>query len=502
MTGNRVGMDSLPSISEASQMIAAGKISPSELVESCFQQMKRESELGPIYLSSFEDLAKKRAKELDEELKKDKGKAVENPLFGIPFSLKDLFVTKGLRTTAGSKMLLSYIPPYEGYVSGQLQEKAKSILVGKVSLDEFGMGQSNESGAFGAIKNPLNPKKVAGGSSGGSAAAVASGMCLYSIGTDTGGSARLPANFCGIAGFKPSYGRVSRFGQIAYASSLDQASPLAKNVKDLGLIMEWISEKTTDPCSYGSKDSTHLNWDKISFQRGEDFENTDLVKKKRLGFAPQLIERCDESIKKALYQALHEAKNLGVELVECEFPHLDYAVATYYIIACCEASSNLARYDGILYGYRHRDEEINDVGELMKLSRTEGFCDEVKKRIILGTFALSSGHYDAYYSKALQVRELIRNDFTKIFSQCDFYFSPVAASGAFDLGKGDEQDPIAMYNTDVFTVVSNLAWIPAVAFPFGRDQNNLPTGPQVMAPHGKDRELLLFAHGLERGLSK
>lgn len=457
------------------------EVSCSELVQENIKNLQKASSNSVISDLSAQalDLAKVESKVIEQD-------GPSSILHGIPYTLKDLFVTKAIRTTAGSKMLYNYCPPYDGYVSQSLK-KSGGILVAKVSCDEFGMGSTNESTPYGVVTNPLNSKHVAGGSSGGSAAAIAEGIGAYSIGTDTGGSARLPANFCGLVGFKPSYGMVSRFGQIAYASSLDQASPMAQSVLDIACVMDSFHEDDR-------RDSTLAKVAKGHFVEKLLKITPAYLKGKKIGVAQEFIEACDPLVKEQLLKALDLLKKSGCEVVDVDLKHLKYSVSTYYIIATCEASSNLARYDGIHYGARISAH--GDLAESYKASRGFGFGEEVKKRIMLGTFALSSGYYDAYYTKACKVRRLIKNDFDEAFKKCDVIFSPVCSSTAFSLGSS-LKDPIKMYMNDLYTIPVNLAGLPALALPFGLGENALPTGPQFIGKYLNDDELLALGRAFE-----
>jgi len=470
----------MKSIYEAHLALKNKKMSALELLESC---LSNRSEKNNAFISVTEDRAKSEAIKADEKIARGEWTSY---LQGIPYSLKDLFVTEGLRTTAASKILYNYIPPYEGFVASAFKN-AGAVLVGKVSLDEFGMGSTNENSAFGPVLNPLNATRVPGGSSGGSAASIAEGSSLVSMGTDTGGSSRLPANFCGIVGFKPSYGRVSRFGQIAYASSLDQASPMGNSVLDIGIVMEHLSKK--DP-----HDASQVNLGQMKIV--EDLLKIDgeYFKGKKIGLCMELIDGCKEDVKKALLQALDLMKNNGATIVNIELPHLKYSVSSYYIIATCEASANLSRYDGIHYGYRKSHN--GQLEDTYKESRSLGFGEEVKKRILLGTYSLSSGYYDAYYSKACKVRRLIAQDFNHAFLNCDVIFSPVCASTAFELGEGPK-DPVQMYMNDLYTIPANLAGLPALALPFGNGADQMPTGFQLIGKQFGDEALLKLGRSFE-----
>ena len=465
----------------AHRQLKEGKISPVELTGQCLQQIKVSS--NNSFISILEDLALEAAKEAENRIHKEGPKTY---LDGIPFSLKDLFITKGIRTTAGSMMLYNYIPPYDGYVSEKLK-LAGGVLVGKVGCDEFGMGSTNENTPFGPVLNPVDPKFVAGGSSGGSAASVAEGSCFYSMGTDTGGSVRLPANFCGLVGLKPTYGRISRYGQIAYASSLDQTSPIARSVSDMACILRQLTE-------HDCRDSTNIPLGEMNVV--EEVANTkpEYLVGKKIGINYSLIEACDPQVKKSLDQAINQLQLAGVELVDIDLAHLKYAVSTYYIVATSEASSNLARYDGIHYGLRAGSE--GNLEQSYKNSRSRGFGAEVKRRILLGTYSLSSGYFDAYYKKACKVRRLIYCDFRQAFNACDAVLLPVGSSTASPLGDAIK-DPVKMYMNDLYTIPVNLAGFPGLAIPFGKGENSLPTGFQLVGKAFSEQHLLQMGRAFE-----
>ena len=462
------------------------KISSLELTQSCLDQAL--SGKNNSYITVTADLAIEQARQSDE--RRAKGSEL-SPWDGIPYSLKDLFVTKGIRTTAGSKMLYNYIPPYDGFVSSQFKGSG-AVLVGKVGCDEFGMGSTNENTIFGPTLNPLNTDYVAGGSSGGSASSVAEKSCYLSMGTDTGGSVRLPANFCGLYGLKPSYGQISRYGQIAYASSLDQASPMGNSVLDLAMAFDLLAKRD-------DRDSTNFPVASSSALKELLSLPEKCLLNKKIGFSPEFLDSCEPFVKSELTMALDLLKRAGCELIEISLPNLKYSVAVYYIIATSEASSNLARYDGIHFGYRHT--HSSDLNETYIASRSFGFGDEVKTRILLGTFALSSGYHDEFYNKACRVRRLIANDFKQVYQHCDFIFSPVCATTALPLGEG-LKDPFKMYMNDLFTIPVNLAGLPSVAIPTkGKQANGIPTGFQLIGQSFKDIELLKVAYAIEKEMA-
>ncbi len=390
------------------------------------------------------------------------------PLLGIPIVLKDIFATRGIRTTCASRILENFSPPYDADATQRLAE-AGAVLIGKANMDEFAMGSSNENSAYGACRNPWDVERVPGGSSGGSAVAVAAGEALASLGTDTGGSIRLPAAFTGVCGLKPTYGRVSRYGVIAYASSLDQVGPFARTVEDLAMVLGIIA-------GHDPKDSTSAAIDVPDYQASL----TGDIRGLKLGLPRQYFEGgLSEDVERAVREALEVLRARGAELVDIDLPHTPYAVATYYLIATAEASSNLGRYDGVRYG--HRTDKVTNLLEMYRETRVEGFGPEVKRRIILGTYALSAGYYDAYYRKALQARTLIRQDFEEAYKLCDAIVTPTAPQTAFRLGE-KASDPLSMYLSDVFTNSANLAGIPGLVIPCGFDTKKLPIGLQILAP--------------------
>jgi aspartyl-tRNA(Asn)/glutamyl-tRNA(Gln) amidotransferase subunit A len=469
-------------IFEAYTNLKNKKVSSVELTQECLKAAK-ETDNG-YYISLLEDQSLHFAKEADKNLSKAK-----SFLHGIPYSLKDLFVTQDIRTTAGSKILYNYIPPYDGYVSSQLK-KAGAVLLGKVGCDQFGMGGTNENTPYGKTYLPGYPDLIAGGSSGASAAAVKEGASFFSMGTDTGGSSRLPANFCGLVGYKPTYGRISRYGQIAFGSSLDQAAPIANSVLDMGCIIEELTDK--DP-----RDTTQAPLGRIKVADELSKIKPGYLKGKTIGYIPEFVDGCDKEVKESLHKALDTFKSLGAKLVEVSLPHSKYCVSVYYIIATSEASANLARFDGIHFGHRSKDKAAT-LEETYINSRTEGFGSEVKRRILLGTFSLSSGYQDAYFAKACKVRRLIANDFAEAFKSCDVVFNPVCSSPAFKRGESDK-DPFKIYMNDMYTIPVNLAGLPAIAQPFGLGAGNLPTGFQLIGKTFEDEELLKISRAFELG---
>lgn len=481
-------MDILKSTAkEIADKIKTREIKAEEVVGQCLKQIDKHNKDINAFIS-VSQTALEQAKQID--IRIAKGESV-GPLAGVPIGIKDMLCTKGLKTTAGSKILGNFIPPYSATVVERL-ESAGAITIGKCNQDEFAMGSSNESSFFGSVKNPWNRQYVPGGSSGGSAAAVASAMCPVSIGTDTGGSIRQPANFCGIVGVKPTYGRVSRYGIVAFASSLDQAGPMARSVEDCALVMEAV-------CGHDKKDSTTSQRKVPTF--GKDLNAN--LKGMKIGLPKEYFsDRIGADTKKAVDEAMKAAKEAGAEMVEVTLPLTDQGVPIYYLIATSEASSNLARYDGVRFGYRSdfSQKHAHDLAEFYSRTRGEGFGNEVKRRIVLGTYALSSGYYDAYYTKACQVRRLLRDQFLEAFKKCDVLLSPVTASPAFKLGERIE-DPLTMYLNDIYTTSTNLAGIPGMSLPAGFSKDGLPIGVQLSASHFEEQKMLNVAYAIEQRLN-
>jgi len=406
------------------------------------------------------------------------------PLTGIPVGLKDIFSTKGVRTTCGSKILDNYVPVYDATVVERLREQG-AVIVGKLNMDEFAMGSSNETSSSGLCRNPWDKNCVPGGSSGGSAVAVAAGQVVAALGTDTGGSIRQPAAHCGVVGLKPTYGRVSRYGVIAYASSLDQVGPITRTVEDCALLLKAIA-------GYDPRDSTSVDCPVPDYQANL----RDGVAGKKIGLPREyFISGLDPAVKAAVDAAIEVYRDLGAELVPVSLPHTDYSVACYYLIATAEASSNLARYDGVRFGVRHSSG--GGLIDMYQQTRSAGFGDEVKRRIMLGTYALSSGYYDAYYLKAQKVRTLIRQDFLKVFEQVDLLLTPVAPTAAFKIGEKID-DPLQMYLCDLFTIPANLAGTCAMSLPCGFDAAGLPIGLQLIGKPFGEGEMLQAAWAFEQ----
>ena len=459
------------SIKEIKKMISNKEISNVEIVNEVFKNISENEHLNAFITLNEEDSIKK-ASYLD-----------NNPsdlaLSGIPVAQKDLFCTKGLRTTCGSNILNNFIPPYSATVIENL-ESAGCISVGKTNMDEFAMGSSNETSFFGNVQNPWGENLVPGGSSGGSAAVVAAGIVPAASGTDTGGSIRQPASLCGITGLKPTYGRISRWGMIAFASSLDQAGPMARSAEDCAIILN-------EMCSHDEKDTTSLNENIPNFQK----HLNESLKGKKIGIVKDLdLSSLDNEVVKVYEESLNEFTSLGAKLVDITLPNLSLSVPTYYVIAPAECSSNLSRFDGIKFG--RRSENPKNLEELYVQSRSEGFGDEVKRRILIGSYVLSAGYYDAYYKKAQQVRRLIKNDFDSAFTKVDVIMTPTTRGTAFEMGsKGS--DPIQMYLEDLFTISANLAGLPAMSLPNG-NINNRPLGLQIIGNFLDESSILNFAH--------
>jgi aspartyl-tRNA(Asn)/glutamyl-tRNA(Gln) amidotransferase subunit A len=406
------------------------------------------------------------------------------PMAGVPVGIKDVLLTKGLRTTAGSKILENFIAPYDCTAVARL-EQAGAVVVGKMNCDEFAMGSSNENSAYKQVHNPRDLTRVPGGSSGGSAAAVAAGTAVATLGSDTGGSIRQPASFCGVVGLKPTYGRVSRYGLIAYASSLDNIGPLTKSVKDAAIVLRQIAGR--DPM-----DSTSAEAPVPDYVQELDKPVSGL----RVGIPKEYFgEGLDAEVRAAIEAAIQKLAALGCEVVPVSLPHTSYAVPCYYIIATAEASSNLARFDGVRYG--HRAQDVRTLSEMYRRSRNEGFGAEVKRRIMLGTYALSAGYYDAYYLKAQKVRTLLAGDFDEAFTKVDAIVTPAAPTAAFRLGEKVD-DPVSMYLADIYTVTANLVGIPGISVPCGNTSSGLPVGLQIQGRHFDESTILRLAHAYEQ----
>jgi len=458
--------------------IAKGEIKSTDATVAVFEQIEKHDRQIGAYLSTFKEQALAKAKEIDEKI------AAKKPigaLAGVPIAIKDNMCTTFGATTCGSKILENFHSPYNATAVEKLLA-ADAVILGKTNLDEFAMGSSTENSGLKKTVNPHDLSRVPGGSSGGSAAAVAAKMCFAALGSDTGGSIRQPASFCGIAGLKPTYGRISRYGLVAYGSSLDQIGPLAKNVEDCALLLGVIA-------GHDEKDSTSVD-EKTAPVRDWLSAVNNKPQNLKIAIVPELFKGADGEIVEAVKNAIEVYKKSGAEIIEIQMPYFDYAIAAYYLIATAEASSNLARYDGVHYG--HRTKNPADYIEVYSKSRDEALGAEVKRRIMLGTYALSSGYYDAYYLKALKVRNLIRSDFTAAFAKADCIIMPTSPTTAFKIGE-KTNDPLQMYLSDVYTIAVNLAGVPAISIPCGFDKNNLPIGLQIIAPAFAEEKLLQIA---------
>lgn len=468
-------------LSEIAKKIKEKEVSIKEVLDSVFARIDKVEGKVEAYITLTREEAYKRAEDLQKRI--DAGEDI-GILGGVPIAIKDNICTKGIKTTCASKMLENFIPIYDATVIEKLKEVG-AIIIGKTNMDEFAMGSSTESSYIKKTKNPWDLEKVPGGSSGGSAATVSGDMAFSALGSDTGGSIRQPASYCSVVGLKPTYGLISRFGLIAYASSLDQIGPFTKNVEDSALMLNVIA-------GYDKKDTTSANIDKKDYTKSL----INSVKGVKIGVPHDFVsEGLNEDVKTSYDNAINILKNAGAEIIDIDLEYAKYSLATYYIIATAEASSNLGRYDGIRYGYRAKDFE--DLDDLYNKSRTEGFGEEVKKRIMLGTFVLSSGYYDAYYKRAQQVRTLIIENFKKAFNKCDSIIIPTAPNTAFKFGSKTE-NPLEMYLEDIFTVPVNIAGLPAISVPGGFDKDNMPIGIQFIANSFDEEKLLQIAYTFEQ----
>jgi len=451
------------------------KLSSEDVTKAFVIRSEKSNELNSYISEDFSNA-------LNKAIKFDEKPNLDLKLPGIPMAVKDLFCTKNTRTTAGSKILEYFVPTYESTVTQNLWDEG-AILLGKLNCDEFAMGSSNETSFYGNVQNPVDKGLVPGGSSGGSAAAVSGQLTPITIGTDTGGSIRQPASFTGTVGLKPTYGSCSRYGIVAFASSLDQAGPMAQNVEDCALLLEVIS-------SYDIKDSTSIDFKRNQYSK----ELTKNIKGKKIGIPKEYrVDGMPKEIEELWQKGIDYAKDCGAEIVDISLPHTSYALPTYYIVAPAEASSNLARYDGVKYGFRARGENLIDMYEK---TRSEGFGAEVQRRIMIGTYVLSSGYYDAYYLKAQKVRKLIKNDFDEAYKKVDAILTPSTPSSAFKIGE-KKGDPVSMYLNDIFTVPVNLAGLPAISIPAGHDVAGYPLGLQIIGKAFKEQEILNFAYAME-----
>ncbi|WP_339148753.1 MULTISPECIES: Asp-tRNA(Asn)/Glu-tRNA(Gln) amidotransferase subunit GatA [unclassified Sutcliffiella] len=467
-------------LSELHSLLHKKEISVSDLVDTSYKRINEVDEKVQAFLTLDEENARKYAKVLDEALGLEKDHGL---LFGLPIGVKDNIVTKGIRTTAASKILGDFNPIYNATVVEKLNQ-AESVTIGKINMDEFAMGSSNENSAFAATRNPWNLDRVPGGSSGGSAAAVAAGEVFFSLGSDTGGSIRQPAAFCGVVGLKPTYGRVSRYGLIAFASSLDQIGPITRTVEDNAYLLQAISG--IDPM-----DSTSANADVPDFLSSL----TGDIKGLKIGVPKEyLVEGVSEEVRQSVMDALKVLEGLGATWEEVSLPHSQYALATYYLLSSSEASANLARFDGVRYGYR--TDNAKNLLDMYKQTRSEGFGPEVKRRIMLGTYALSAGHYDAYYVKAQKVRTLIKQDFEDVFEKYDVIIGPTTPTPAFKVGE-NTKDPLTMYANDILTIPVNLAGVPGISVPAGF-VDGLPVGLQIIGKHFDESTIYRVAHAFEQ----
>jgi aspartyl-tRNA(Asn)/glutamyl-tRNA(Gln) amidotransferase subunit A len=471
----------LLTIDAARAAVQERKTAATALAQSFYAKIQKDDPQIGSYLTLSKDRALAKAAEIDSMAAK--GEKLP-PLAGVPVGIKDVMVTRGVRTTAGSKILGNYVPPYDCTAVARL-EAAGAVVLGKTNCDEFAMGSSTENSAWHPVHNPRDLSRVPGGSSGGSAAAVAADMAVATLGSDTGGSIRQPASFCGVVGLMPTYGRVSRYGLIAFASSLDHIGPLTKTVKDAAIVLRTIAGR--DPMDSTSADVPVPDY------------VTELEKPIRglkLGVAKEYFgEGLDSEVRKAVEAAIQKLAGLGCEVVPVSLPHTEYAIPTYYIVATAEASANLARFDGVRYGYRARD--AHTLSEMYRRSRDQGFGAEVKRRIMLGTYALSAGYYDAYYLKAQKVRTLLTRDFEEAFKRVDAIVTPTSPTAAFKLGEKVD-DPLAMYLADIYTVTADLAGIPGISVPCGETHEKLPIGLQILGKHFDESTILRLAHAYER----
>ncbi|MEA2113690.1 MAG: Asp-tRNA(Asn)/Glu-tRNA(Gln) amidotransferase subunit GatA [Patescibacteria group bacterium] len=463
-------------IKKVHQGLVNKEFSSVELTESVLKQIKKRNQAINAYLTITEETALAQARRVDHKIA---NKEEIDYLAGIPAAIKDIILVDGVKCSAGSKILENYIASYDAEAIKRLK-KTGAVIVGKTNLDEFAMGSSTENSAFGSVKNPRDLDYVPGGSSGGSAAAVADNQCIYALGSDTGGSIRQPASFCGVVGLKPTYGRVSRSGLIAFASSLDQIGPLTKTVEDSQIVFNAIKGKD-------KMDSTTIG-------RQLTVDSQQSAEKLKIGIPKEyFIKGIDPAVEKTIKKAIFQYEKKGFEVIEVSLPHAEYALSVYYIIMPAEASSNLARYDSIKYGL---SEKGNDLLEGYLKTRQKGFGDEVKRRIMLGTYVLSAGYYDAYYLKAQKVRTLIKNDFVKVFEKVDVLITPTSPTPAFKLGQ-KTKDPLSMYLSDIYTISINLAGLPAISIPCG-EFNGLPIGLQIIGKHFGEEDIFKAARAYEK----
>jgi aspartyl-tRNA(Asn)/glutamyl-tRNA(Gln) amidotransferase subunit A len=471
-------------IEKAHSLLKNKKVSATEITQFYLEKLKKIDQEVRATLTICEDSALNKAKQIDQKISKDEKISI---LDGIPYTAKDMFLTEGIRTTAASKILDNFIPPFSATVIDKL-DQAGAILIAKVNQDEFAHGASTENSAYHPTHNPIDLSKVPGGSSGGGVASVAADMCVFSIGTDTGGSIRQPSSFCGVVGLKPTYGLVSRYGVVAMASSFDVIGPITKTVKDSAIVLQTIAGKD-------QKDSTTVEADDYNYQ---PVVNKGKSRKLKIAFAKQHLEGLDEDNKRSFEKSLKKIESLNIEAKMVDMEEIALSLASYYILVPAEISSNLLRYDGIKYGYS--DDSADDVESNYLLSREKGFGKEVKRRVMIGTYVLSHGYYDAYYKKAMQVRTLIKKQFDHVFNDYDLLVSPTAPTTAFELGE-NTKDPLKMYLADIMTSSVNLAGIPAISIPSGKI-NGMPTGLQIIGPQKSEQKVLSFAYKLEEALNE
>ena len=470
-------------VHELQEKIEKKELTIKDIMQAYIDKIDEKEKDVQAFVTELKDEAKKQAEEIQDKI--DKGE-IKGKLAGIPIGIKDNICTKGIKTTCSSHMLENFISPYNATVMEKINEQ-NMINLGKLNMDEFAMGGSTEYSYFKKTKNPWNLNKVPGGSSGGSAAAVSANMVPWALGSDTGGSIRQPASFCGVVGLKPTYGLVSRYGLVAFASSLDQIGPIAKDVEDTAILLNIIS-------GHDKKDTTSANIEKKDYTLNLKKD----IKGKKIGVPKEFFgEGINLEVKESLENAIQTYKNLGAEIEEFSLDIAQYSLATYYIIACAEASSNLGRFDGIRYGYRAKD--FKNLKELYTKSRSEGFGAEVKRRIILGTYVLSSGYYDAYYKKAQQVRTLVMNEFNKAFEKYDVILTPTSPTVAFDIGS-KSNNPLEMYLADICTVSVNIAGLPVISIPCGIDKQGMPIGMQLIGNKFEEDKLLNIAYAFEQAI--
>ncbi|MDO5520194.1 MAG: Asp-tRNA(Asn)/Glu-tRNA(Gln) amidotransferase subunit GatA [bacterium] len=467
---------------ELSTLIKSGQVTVMEATKQTLEKIKEREQSYNCFVTVVEEEALSQAEEVQKRI--DAGELADSPLAGVPMAIKDNICTKGIKTSCSSKILGDFKPPYSAEVVERL-EKAGAVIIGKLNMDEFAMGSTTETSFYGATLNPWNVEHVPGGSSGGAAAAVAAEEAYYTLGSDTGGSIRQPSSFCGVTGIKPTYGTVSRYGLIAYASSLDQIGPIARNVSDCVAALEVIS-------GYDAKDSTSV--------KNEEYRYTealvDDVKGMRVGIPKGYLgEGLDEEVKQGILKVAEELRKKGAIVEECELEGIDHAIPAYYVIASAEASSNLSRYDGVKYGYR--TENFEGLQDVYKNTRDEGFGNEVKRRMMIGAFVLSSGYYDAYYNKALRVKAVIKHAFDKVFEKYDVILGPTAPTTALKIGENLD-DPLKMYLGDIYTVSVNLAGLPAISIPCGVDSKGLPIGAQFIGRAFGEKDIIRAAYSYEQ----